>query len=141
MCNWQTWPISTLLGSSTVRRLNLFHELIWKSISLLSFAGFFRFTASFCKGELNLSEHLLFRFWKLPHLQGQLLRLLLPELYVFSANILINKFFDVISSFKHLISSPEFLQQFVAHSSSSQTGLRALRISYVNDLADLLLFL
>ena len=139
---WPTWRTSSLLGSSSVRRLNLFDVLIWQPMSLPSFAGFLRFARSFCKGQLNLSEHLLFRFWKLPHLQGQMLILLLPELYVFSANILIIRFFDDISSFKYLISFFKFVQQFLLSSefilsilfltsnnflSSSQTGLRALK--------------
>ena len=68
VCNWWTWPTSSLLGSSTVRRLNMFDVLIWKPMSLPSFVGFFRFTTSFCKGELHPSEHLLLRFCKLPHL-------------------------------------------------------------------------
>ena len=88
-------------------------------MSLLSFIGFFRFITSFCRGEFNLSKHLLLRFWKLPHLQGQLLLLLLPELYVFSANILIIRFFDDISSFNYLISSLKFVQQFMLSSEFS----------------------
>ena len=125
---------------------------------LLPHFTFLRYTASFCKGEYNLSEHLLFRFWKLPHLQGELFLLLLPELYVFSANILIIRFFCDISSFSNLISSFKFVQQFLLSSEfrlsilfltsnnlqsflTPQTGLPALKIAYVNDLTDLLLFL
>ena len=89
--NWPTRQTSSLLGSSTVKRLNLFDVLIWKS-----FTGFFRFTTSFCKGEFNLSECLLFGFWKL---QGQLLLLLLPGLYVFSANVLISRLGFVLWKF------------------------------------------
>ena len=92
LCNWPIWPTSSLVGSSAFRKLNLFDVLIWKS-----FTGSFRFTTSFCKGEFNLSEHLLFGFWELPHLQEQLLLLLLPEIYMFSANILIIRFFYDIS--------------------------------------------
>ena len=92
---------------------------------------------SFCKGEFNLFEH-LFGFWKLPHLQGQLLLLLLPELYVFSANILILRFFDDISSVKFLIPFLKFVQQFLL---SSEFSRSILFLTSNNDLTELLLFL
>ena len=115
---------------------------------------------SFCKGEFNLFEH-LFGFWKLPHLQGQLLLLLLPELYVFSANILILRFFDDISFFfialrvgvfflfyhiflddissvKFLIPFLKFVQQFLL---SSEFSRSILFLTSNNDLTELLLFL
>ena len=49
---WPIWPTSSMLISLTVRWLNRFDVLIWKSMSLPSFTGFFRFKRHFVKESL-----------------------------------------------------------------------------------------
>ena len=128
VCNWPTWPTSSLLGSSTVRWLNRFDVMIWKSMSSLpSFTSFFRFTTSFCQGEFNLSNTCYLYFWSYHICREKCLH----YYHSYTCFLLIcwYRFFDDISSFSNLISSFKSVLQLLL---SSEVRLSILFLTSIN---------